>query len=343
MVLASQKRKVCSGVVKVSKKTRKRGCKEVNGTATKASSKPIKTKLIKAKPKKQVQNPKPQSGNKRKASQHYSISGKKVKTSNRSTRKKQPVLNGKKRKGKQTGPKSTKRHKTSTKRQLKDVLSKAKESNKKSKVSKKKSKVPKETKEPSNAKKYENFNAQRALDIMNGLCGEKKNYSYAAQQTGVSASSCRRWKKAGYIKVADIGKAGFQCYLTPDQEQEVVEWVQDMAAKHLCVTLMQFTRKIDEILNSLNVKRRGEAVFTSRHYIDGFINRHDELKKKVSAGIEERRRKNSTPETVRSFFSFVEKFVKDHGIKLFINMDESGFSGEELKKMKFKVYTIYRL
>ena len=82
---------------------------------------------------------------------------------------------------------------------------------------------------------------------------------------------------------------------------------------------------------------RGDSKQLTNHYVRNFISRHRSLDSSICQGIDQRRADNAKAEVVKSFFDFVADLVKKYKIKVFFNLDETGFSGQEMKKRKFKV------
>ena len=120
-------------------------------------------------------------------------------------------------------------------------------------------------------------------------------------------------------------------------EDELVKWVEDMAEEHFAVTIPQFLEHVEAIMKELKIPTRGESRHLSCHFVSDFVTRHPRIEDVFCQGLDDRRAKNAKPEIVNRFFDFVEKLVKDKGMKTFFNLDETCLSGEEMKKKTFKV------
>jgi hypothetical protein len=118
---------------------------------------------------------------------------------------------------------------------------------------------------------------------MNGINGEQKtNPHKASKKSGCPPSNCRRWNKAGHTTAQQVlgSRNTFKRYLSDDEETEICDWVLGFAAQHLCVSLDQFTLKVDQIMERLERLHRGESKRTSQTFMDSFLKRHPEIEKK---------------------------------------------------------------
>ena len=165
-----------------------------------------------------------------------------------------------------------------------------------------------------------------------------KNSSKIHRETGVPRQTIDDWlKKKKYTSPEDIKVSGASVYLTKEIEDELVTWLTKMAAEHFAVPIGQFLEKVEQILKRENIELRGESGHLSRKFVDGFVSRNPSIEDVFCTGLDGRRAKTATPEVVNGFFDFVETIVKKYQIKTFFNLDETGFSGEECKKRRFKV------
>ena len=97
-------------------------------------------------------------------------------------------------------------------------------------------------------------------------------------------------------------KGGFKRYFSNEEENELVNWVQEFAANHVCVTFKQFTELVDEGLMTLERAFRGQREETSQKFLDGFVKRHPEIAKTICQEMDRRRKDAANPESVKAFF-----------------------------------------
>ena len=82
---------------------------------------------------------------------------------------------------------------------------------------------------------------------------KKMSVNAAATSANVSRSNLRNWVNANvrdYAAFMRVRNLGFTRYFDDATEEELVAWVREMAAQHFCVTIDQFRRKVEEVLDT---------------------------------------------------------------------------------------------
>ena len=197
------------------------------------------------------------------------------------------------------------------------------------------SKGPRSTKKKTAIIKKKNYDIaqiQRALELMN----DGKTASEAYRETSIPRTTLNGWKSSGYTKPEEIKTSGRECYFTESVEQELREWVLLQAKHYWTVYLDQFILKVNQFMERLDIPFRGDQDTVTRSYIRSFLKRNPDLDSMIVQNIDNRRIKNSDPNVIRSFYTFVQNLCEQKNIKTFFNLDESGFSGEATKKAKRK-------
>jgi hypothetical protein len=115
------------------------------------------------------------------------------------------------------------------------------------------------------------------------------------------------------------------CLLTPMEEKNLVQWVLSLNRRDMPPRIAV----VRDMTQLLLTKRGGSDIPSqvSIHWVQRFINRHNELKSKYNRKHDYQRAQTEDPELIRNWFKRVQNTIAEYGIHDddIYNFDETGF------------------
>ena len=146
--------------------------------------------------------------------------------------------------------------------------------------------------------------------------GEEYSYRKIAAKYGVVRSTLTR-RHQGLVRPAQV-KNSNQQKLTPEQEQELVQYIKGLTERHLPPTR--------EMIRNFASTIAKEPV--SESWVDRFINRYNiHLISRWTAGMDSNRHNTNSEDKYRLYFNYLHGKINKYQIdpRYTYNMDEKGF------------------